>query len=87
MQKFIKPYLFGYKKKKSIEESLDDLNKTVSSSIDEIKSNLESVKIEIDKINQSSDTSTHRQLQNLQSEVATVKGLLLSRFLLLKEIS
>lgn len=55
------------------------MNKSVNTSINEIKDTLETVKIEIDKINQSSSASTHRQLQNLESEISTVKGLLLSR--------
>lgn len=45
----------------------------------ELKENLQSVKIEVEKLSNSSETSTHRQLQTLQSEISTVKGLLLSR--------
>lgn len=40
---------------------------------------LDTVKIEIDRINQNSSASTQTQLQNLESEISTVKGLLLSR--------
>lgn len=40
---------------------------------------MDSVKVEVEKINRISESSTNRQLQNLQSEISTVKGLLLSR--------
>lgn len=71
--------MFGGKKKKSVEEALEDLNKSVDSSIGQLKENLDSVKVEVEKINRISESSTNRQLQNLQSEISTVKGLLLSR--------
>ncbi|XP_017780009.1 PREDICTED: peroxisomal membrane protein PEX14 isoform X2 [Nicrophorus vespilloides] len=76
-EKFIKPYLFG--RKKSVEETVEELNKTVTASVGELKDGLASVKVEVDRIGQGTETSTQRQLQNLQSEISTVKGLLLSR--------
>ncbi|XP_068899499.1 peroxisomal membrane protein PEX14 isoform X2 [Tenebrio molitor] len=77
-EKFIAPFLFG-KKKKSIEESLEDLDKNMKESVNELQNNLTSVKVEVDKINQGAESNTQRQLSDLKSEIATVKGLLLSR--------
>ncbi|KAJ8920107.1 hypothetical protein NQ315_011763 [Exocentrus adspersus] len=76
-QKYIAPFLFG--KKKSVEETIQGMDKDMKSSITEIKEELRSVKVEVDKLNQSSDKDTTRQLVELKSEVATVKGLLLGR--------
>lgn len=49
-------------------------------SVKNLQENLECVKIEVDKINQSSDLNTSRQLSDIKSDIATVKGLLLSRY-------
>ncbi|CAH0555829.1 unnamed protein product [Brassicogethes aeneus] len=77
-EKYIAPFLFG-KKKKSIEDSIRDLDKDLKKSVKELSDNLESVKIEVDRINQSTGSNTSRQLSDLKSDVATVKGLLLGR--------
>lgn len=55
------------------------MNKNMNSSIAELKDDLKSVKIEVDKLSQSSESSTTRQLIELKSEIASVKGLLLGR--------
>ncbi|KAK9711495.1 Pex14 N-terminal domain [Popillia japonica] len=78
-RKFIKPYLFGDPKKKTVEEAVEDLSKTVDSCVVELKEGLANVKSEVDKISQISESNTQRQLQNMQSDVSTIKGLLLSR--------
>lgn len=76
-EKFIRPFLFG--PKKSIEDKVDDLEKNVTTSVSKLNDDVLSVKTEIEKMTNNSNSSTQRLLQNLQSEVATVKGLLLSR--------
>lgn len=78
-KKFIKPYLFGEEKKKNIESSLQEFEKNVTSSITELKDDVSSIKVEIEKISQVADNQTQRHLQSLQSDISTVKGLLLSR--------
>lgn len=70
--------MFG-KKKKSVEESLDELDTNLKKSVHDLQNNLLSVKVEVDKISQGAESSTQRQLSDLKSEIATVKGLLLSR--------
>ncbi|XP_018321116.1 peroxisomal membrane protein PEX14 isoform X2 [Agrilus planipennis] len=76
-KKFISPFLFG--KKKNVEERIDELNKTVINSVGEVKSDLTTVKIEIERLNQNTESGLQRELVDLKSEIATVKGLLLSR--------
>ncbi|XP_019881838.2 peroxisomal membrane protein PEX14 isoform X2 [Aethina tumida] len=77
-QNYVAPFLFG-KKKKSVEDSIKDLDINMKESVKNLQENLECVKIEVDKINQSSDLNTSRQLSDIKSDIATVKGLLLSR--------
>ncbi|KAF5272184.1 hypothetical protein FQA39_LY01266 [Lamprigera yunnana] len=78
-KKFIRPFLFGGKKKKSIEEQLEELNSSVTGSISDLKESLFDVKVEVDKISQGEESTVQKQLHDLKSEVSTVKGLLLSR--------
>ncbi|XP_065173607.1 peroxisomal membrane protein PEX14 isoform X2 [Atheta coriaria] len=77
-EKYIKPFLFGIRKK-SVEDSIEDLSKSVSESVTELKDSLQSVKVEVDRISQSGESHVQRQLEVLQGDIATVKGLLLSR--------
>nr|XP_023029145.1 peroxisomal membrane protein PEX14 isoform X1 [Leptinotarsa decemlineata] len=74
--RYIAPFLFG-KKKKSIEESIEELDKNVKSTVGQLKDELESVKVEIGKRN--TEEVTSRQFNDLKSEISSVKGLLLSR--------
>ncbi|KAF5282337.1 hypothetical protein FQR65_LT14326 [Abscondita terminalis] len=78
-KKFIRRFLFGDDKKKSVEEQLDELNKTVNTSITDLKEYLYDVKIEVDKITEGGELTMQKQLHDLKSEISTVKGLLLSR--------
>lgn len=64
--------MFG--KKKSIEDTIEDLDKNVRKSVNELQTNLTSVKVEVDKLGQSQG-----QLSDLKLDMATVKGLLLNR--------
>ncbi|XP_018575911.1 peroxisomal membrane protein PEX14 isoform X2 [Anoplophora glabripennis] len=77
-QQYVAPFLFG-KKKKTVEESVQEMNKNMKSSIAELKDDLKSVKVEVDKLSQSSENNTTRQLVELKSEITSVKGLLLGR--------
>lgn len=77
-QDYVAPFLFG-RKKKSVEETVQDMDKTMKSSIEELKDDLRTVKVEVDKLSQNSENNTTRQLVELKSEIASVKGLLLGR--------
>ncbi|KAL3270001.1 hypothetical protein HHI36_009058 [Cryptolaemus montrouzieri] len=48
-------------------------------SVNELKRNLDDVKIEVDRIGRSSDRNTEKQLSEIKSDISTVKGLLLGR--------
>ncbi|XP_045473881.1 peroxisomal membrane protein PEX14 isoform X1 [Harmonia axyridis] len=76
-QRFIAPYLFG--RKKSVDESIEKLDKEFKKSVAELKTSLDSVKIEVDKISQNSDWNNERYLSDIKSDLSTVKGLLLGR--------
>ncbi|CAG9856758.1 unnamed protein product [Phyllotreta striolata] len=77
-ERYIAPFLFG-KKKKSVNETIEELDKNVKSSVGELKEDLHNVKVEIDRITHESENHTSRQLIELKSEIASVKGLLLGR--------
>uniref|UniRef100_A0A6P7FEX8 Peroxisomal membrane protein PEX14 n=1 Tax=Diabrotica virgifera virgifera TaxID=50390 RepID=A0A6P7FEX8_DIAVI len=77
-ERYIAPFLFG-KKKKSIEDTIDELDGNIKTSVNELKEDLQSVKVEVDKISSSNESQTNRQLVELKSEIASVKGLLLGR--------
>ncbi|XP_076266355.1 peroxisomal biogenesis factor 14 isoform X1 [Rhynchophorus ferrugineus] len=77
-RKYIAPFLFG-RKKKSVEDKIDKLEENVEKSISDIRSSIGDVKSELDKICYTSENEVVSQIKELQSEVATVKGLLLTR--------
>lgn len=58
----------------------------MKTAVGELRTSLDTVKIEVDKISQPDGNETQRQLQELKSEISTVKGLLLSRYLYTKLI-
>lgn len=76
-QKFVKPFLFGSKKKKTVEDKIQDLEKSVSAAVKDLKDSLEDVKVEVDKL--SENGGSVRQFLELKSEISSVKGLLLNR--------
>lgn len=75
---YIAPFLFGTKRK-SVEDKLDDLEKNVGDSMRVLQSSLGDVKTEVDRINYNSENEVVSELRNLKSEIASVKGLLLTR--------
>lgn len=75
---YIAPFLFGTKRK-SVEDKLDDLEKNVGDSMRGLQSSIGDVKTEVDRINYNSENEIVSELRNLKSEIASVKGLLLTR--------
>ncbi|GJQ80366.1 hypothetical protein Trydic_g12230 [Trypoxylus dichotomus] len=73
------PVPIFYQQHTQIKDAVEDLSKVVKSSVDELREGLANVKLEVDKINHVSESNTQRQLQSMQSDVSTIKGLLLSR--------
>lgn len=77
-QKYVEPFLFGVKeKKKSVEDTISEMNE-----------GLKKVHIDLEKIcdqqrqQPEQSNSTSKQIQELKAEIATVKGLLLSRLVI-----
>lgn len=56
------------------------MDKEFKKSVAELKTSLDSVKIEVDKMSQNSDWNNERYLSDIKSDLSTVKGLLLGRF-------
>ncbi|XP_015511388.2 peroxisomal membrane protein PEX14 [Neodiprion lecontei] len=80
-KKFIEPYLFGRKSRKTVEESVTDLDKTIKTSLREMKDSISKVEIDVSKLteNHSIDPSIPQLVQDLKQDLASLKGLLLSR--------
>ncbi|KAL0268024.1 UNVERIFIED_CONTAM: hypothetical protein PYX00_010113 [Menopon gallinae] len=79
---YISPFLFDQSRKpKSIENSISDINDTMKKSIDELKSNIQQVHSELERVmtSQTEQQNYVREISQLKSEIATVKGILLSR--------
>ncbi|XP_019773151.1 peroxisomal membrane protein PEX14 isoform X2 [Dendroctonus ponderosae] len=75
---YVSPFLFG-KKRKSIEDKLDDLEQNVGGSMRDLQSSIVDVKTEVDRIYFTSEKELLSELKDLKSEVGTLKGLLLTR--------
>ena len=74
--------MFGKPKKpKSVESSISELNKVVTDSITDLKNDVKQVHGDLEKVYvvQNDQQSCVRQISELKSEIATVKGILLSR--------
>ncbi|XP_011173190.3 peroxisomal membrane protein PEX14 [Solenopsis invicta] len=80
-KKFLEPLLFGQKKKKSIEDRVTDLDKTVQSSMKEVKDTILKVEGEVQKLtqHQALDPTIPQLVQELKHDLSSLKALLLSR--------
>jgi len=75
---YIEPMLFGRrKKKKTIDESFEELNKNVDTNIKELNQELVKVKEEISKASRNDNIC--REISNFKSDIDAIKGLLLNR--------
>lgn len=83
-QAYIEPFLFGRPKpKKSTAESLSSIEEAINSvqlSTTELKAELHT---ELSRLTQERELGAARNLADIKSDIATVKGLLLSRFVYL----
>ncbi|KAJ6643829.1 Peroxisomal membrane protein PEX14 [Pseudolycoriella hygida] len=75
---YIEPMLFGRRrKKKTVDESINDLNKNVETNIKELNQELVKVKEEIARA--SRNDNILREINSFKSDIEHIKGLLLSR--------
>ncbi|XP_011314791.1 peroxisomal membrane protein PEX14 isoform X2 [Fopius arisanus] len=79
-KKFIQPLLFG-RKKDSIKDTVEDLDKTVKDSLREMKESISKVESSVKKMSQhqTPDATIPHLVQELKQDLASLKGLLLSR--------
>ena len=77
-QKYVEPVLFGIKEK---QKSLEDLISEMNEGLKKVHADLERIG---DQLRQQPEqnNSASKQIQELKSEVSTVKGLLLSRLMM-----
>lgn len=80
-KKFIEPYLFVRKSRKTVEESVTELDKTIKNSLKEMKDSISKVEIDVAKLTEKHtiDPSVPQLVQDLKQDLASLKGLLLSR--------
>lgn len=70
--------LFGRRrKKKTLDESIEELNKNVESNIKELNQEVVKIKDEIAKVSRSD--SIYREISNFRTDLDAIKGLLLNR--------
>lgn len=77
-QKYIEPYFFG-RKKKPIEESLEDINRKVDTRIDEVNHELTQIKDTLTQTTRDQTQQMNREFNNFRSDLEAIKGLLLNR--------
>jgi len=80
-QSYIWPWLFGRKQKSNTEVAIDKLQAVVSSTVNELKTQVEKVHNDLEKVVdlQTEQQATLKVIGDVKSEVALVKGILLSR--------
>lgn len=69
--------LFGRRKKKTLDESIEELSKNVETNIKDLNQELVKVKDEITKA--SRNDAIYREIRNFKSDIDAIKGLLLNR--------
>jgi len=82
LQKFILPFLFGRKKKETIEDKVSELDKTVQNSMKEMRDFVSKVEHDVQKLaqHQALDPTVSQLVQELKQDLSSLKALLLSRY-------
>lgn len=82
MQKFIEPFLFGRKKKNTVEDRITELDKTVQDSMKEMKTSILKMESEVQKLtqHQALDPTIPQLVHELKQDLSSLKALLLSRY-------
>lgn len=81
MQRFIEPFLFvnARKKRRTIEDNISTLTEVVHNNMKEMKENVSQIQLGLNKINQTDSYTINQQINDLKSEIGSLKSLLLSR--------
>lgn len=79
-QKFLQTFLFGGgKKKKSLDDTLTDIDKKVDTRISEVKTELTQVKESLAREQRDQTQQFMREFNQFKSDLEAIKGLLLNR--------
>ncbi|XP_015592724.1 peroxisomal membrane protein PEX14 [Cephus cinctus] len=80
-KKFIAPFLFGFKKPKTVEDSVTKLDETIQNSMKEVKDSILKVDGDVNRLTQrhSMEPTIPHLVQELKQDLASLKALLLSR--------
>jgi wobble nucleotide-excising tRNase len=76
------PFLFGQKKKETIEDKVSELDKTVQNSMKEMRDFVSKVEHDVQKLaqHQALDPTVSQLVQELKQDLSSLKALLLSRY-------
>lgn len=82
MQKFIEPFLFGRKRKNTVEDRITELDRTVQDSMKEMKTSILKMENEVQKLtqHQALDPTIPQLVHELKQDLSSLKALLLSRY-------
>ncbi|XP_005180686.1 peroxisomal membrane protein PEX14 [Musca domestica] len=78
-KKFLEPFLFGSKKKKSTDDALADIDKKVDTRLGEVKTELSQVKESLAREQRDQTQQFMREFNQFKSDLEAIKGLLLNR--------
>lgn len=78
-KKYIEPFLFGKKKKKSVEESLSEFDQKVETQIRDVNRDLTQIKEQLTQNITTQNSLIQREFSHFKSDLEAIKGLLLNR--------
>ncbi|XP_037933776.1 peroxisomal membrane protein PEX14 [Teleopsis dalmanni] len=78
-KKYLEPFLFGKKKKKPVEDVLEDIDKKVNTRFDEVNQELTQIKDTLSQQKREHTQHINREFNNFKSDIEAIKGLLLNR--------
>ncbi|XP_055906298.1 peroxisomal membrane protein PEX14 [Eupeodes corollae] len=78
-KKYIEPFLFGRKKKKSVEETLNEFDQKVETQMRDVNRDLVQIKEQLTQNTTTQNAIIQREFSNFKSDLEAIKGLLLNR--------
>lgn len=79
LQKYVEPFLFGKKKKKPVEEALEDIDKKVDTRLDAVNAELANIKVQLQEQQREQRQNLNQEFNVFRSDLDAIKGLLLNR--------
>ncbi|XP_014093065.3 peroxisomal membrane protein PEX14 [Bactrocera oleae] len=78
-KKYVEPFLFGKKKKKPVEEALEDIDKKVDTRLDAVNTELANIKVQLQEQQREQRQNLNQEFNVFRSDLDAIKGLLLNR--------